>query len=354
MRRFLALFLAFVTFVGPALAQVAPPQAPQLGPLYPGANQLTATGSTQATAALLTYKVSVFTTVPAGSGASLPANAYAVTELIVMNRGVNPLLVYPPPSGQIDTNGFNVPVSIASGASATFYAFNQPTTASYQWYENLAPTNVNSFTNINLSSLTFASGQPSGTAIASITPVLTNGSFSGSLSLSGANAGSFAINGSTLVTSGVVGTGTYNITITAAQNGLSNSPFSKPFTLTASTAPAFNALTLSNNTFVGGSASGTVVGNITATLSSGSFTGSLSLSGPNASSFQIVGNSLETNGVVGIGTFSVNITATQPGVSNSPYAGTSPYVITGTNNTGCTNQANFSQPCNSGLIILLF
>lgn len=103
-------------------------------------------------------------------------------------------------------------------------------------------------------------------------------------------------------------------------------------TLTGAGAASVSVLTitavnLSGNTFTGGAASGTVVGTISVTVTGGSFTGSLSLTGADAASFQIVGTSLETNGVVATGTYSINIVATQAGAVGSPF--TQPETITG-------------------------
>lgn len=58
------------------------------------------------------------------------------------------------------------------------------------------------------------------------------------------------------------------------------------------------------------------------------FTGTLSLSGANAASFQLVGNNLETKGLVAPGTYNVNVVATQPGAAGSPF--TQGETITGT------------------------
>ena len=89
-----------------------------------------------------------------------------------------------------------------------------------------------------------------------------------------------------------------------------------------SAAQTVASVSLSNNSFVGGAASGTVVGAVSVTLAPASpaFSGTLSLSGADASKFQIVGNNLETNGVVPAGTYNMNIVATETGVTNSPFS----------------------------------
>jgi hypothetical protein len=93
---------------------------------------------------------------------------------------------------------------------------------------------------------------------------------------------------------------------------------------------AITAINLSNNNFTGGAPSGTVVGAISVTMSpvSPAFSGSLSLSGANASQFQIVGSNLVTSGTVPAGNYNVNIVATQAGAAGSPF--TQAETVTGT------------------------
>lgn len=91
--------------------------------------------------------------------------------------------------------------------------------------------------------------------------------------------------------------------------------------------PSILNVTLSNDTFTGGSPSGTTVGTITVSVSQGLFGGTLNLTGADASSFQVVGNQLKTNGVVAAGNYSINIVATDANFLRSPTA--IPFVITG-------------------------
>jgi hypothetical protein len=97
-----------------------------------------------------------------------------------------------------------------------------------------------------------------------------------------------------------------------------------------SSSQVITAVSISNSTFTGGAAAGTVVANIGVTMSPASpaFSGTLSLSGANASRFQIVDSNLETNGVVSSGTYSINIIAIQTGSTGSPF--TQAETITGT------------------------
>jgi hypothetical protein len=85
---------------------------------------------------------------------------------------------------------------------------------------------------------------------------------------------------------------------------------------------AIAAVSLSNNNFTAGAPSGTAVGAISVTMSPASptFSGSLSLSGTNAPQFQISGGELVTNGVVGPGTYQINIVATESSVTGSPFS----------------------------------
>lgn len=84
------------------------------------ANLLTAAGTTQATAFLMTQANNVFTTVAAGSGALLNYVSDNGDEYQVDNLGANALLVYPPLGAQIGLNGTNNAVTIASGKRGTF------------------------------------------------------------------------------------------------------------------------------------------------------------------------------------------------------------------------------------------
>jgi chitodextrinase len=100
-------------------------------------------------------------------------------------------------------------------------------------------------------------------------------------------------------------------------------------TATGSTSPStvgITGLNLSNTTVPSGAASGTVVGQITVQMSTGSFTGSLSLGGTNASLFRISGGNLVTASALTAGTYSITIIATQAGATNSPF--TAPFSIT--------------------------
>jgi hypothetical protein len=82
---------------------------------------LTATGSTQATALLLSSDVNEVTTTASSTGVLLPANAAPGDELVIANFGAQTLSVYP--SGTTDTiNALSAQTafSVASGKTCYF------------------------------------------------------------------------------------------------------------------------------------------------------------------------------------------------------------------------------------------
>lgn len=89
---------------------------------------LTATGTTQATALVLTKDLSVVTTAAAGSGVIMSAPGIGA-QMLVLNRGANALLVYPPVNGVIDALAANAAFSIPT---LTAKRFIQATAT--QWY----------------------------------------------------------------------------------------------------------------------------------------------------------------------------------------------------------------------------
>jgi large repetitive protein len=99
---------------------------------------------------------------------------------------------------------------------------------------------------------------------------------------------------------------------------------------------AITGVSLSNSNFQGGAASGTVVGTISVTMSPAApaFSGTLSLGGANAASFQIVGSNLETNGTVPAGSYQLSIVAVENGVTGSPF--TQAETVTGTSPAAST------------------
>jgi hypothetical protein len=90
---------------------------------------LTATGSSQATAFLLTNNtLHEFTTVASSTGAILPVGV-TPSEVSIFNHGASSLSIYPPTGGSIDAGTANASVSLAAGSGASFWA-STPT----NWY----------------------------------------------------------------------------------------------------------------------------------------------------------------------------------------------------------------------------
>jgi hypothetical protein len=247
-----------------------------------------------------------------------------------------------------------------SGVSIRYYSYafgtlpatfsTSPSSDAYHWsfYATLNPAPT--ISSVSLSNSTFTAGVPSGTVVGAINVAMSSGSFTGSLSLSGANAPSFKIVGSNLETNAVLPPGPYNINIVATQSGAANSPFTQAETIIA-VSQSISSVSLSNGSFAGGSPSGTIVGaiNVKMSPSSPAFSGSVSLSttkrgctatnGANNSSFAISGNKLITNGTVAPGTYAVCILATEASASNSPVGQAEKLTANSTNITiGETNQ----------------
>ena len=95
-------------------------------------NSISAAGSTQGTATLLTTSYNVVTTVAASTGVVFPSPIVG-TMITVANRGANPLSVYPNSSAQIDALGNNVAVILPVNAIATYLA-----SSATQWYTQSA------------------------------------------------------------------------------------------------------------------------------------------------------------------------------------------------------------------------
>jgi hypothetical protein len=73
---------------------------------------------------------------------------------------------------------------------------------------------------VTLSNNSFVAGQPAGTVVGVVAVQATGGTFTGTISVTGTNASSFTVNGSSqLVTTAVLGTGSYSITLNALMSG---------------------------------------------------------------------------------------------------------------------------------------
>jgi len=104
-------------------------QAVQIG--VTGATGLQATGSTKATALVLTATNNIFGTVNSGTGALLPPASGAPT-VTIYNGGANPLLVYSNGTDVINSNSAGASFSVTNGKAACF----DP--AGNQWVANLS------------------------------------------------------------------------------------------------------------------------------------------------------------------------------------------------------------------------
>jgi hypothetical protein len=95
-------------------------------------------------------------------------------------------------------------------------------------------TQSQSITSVNLSNSSFTGGVPSGTVVGAISVTMSPSAppFSGSLALSGTDAGKFQIAGTNLATSGVIPAGTYQINIVPTEAGATGSGTAYPFTIT--------------------------------------------------------------------------------------------------------------------------
>lgn len=92
---------------------------------------LTATGTTQLTALVLTAMHNVITTVTLTNyGVQLPVPLGPGLRCIIANQGANPLSVYPAIGGTIDQAAVNAPVFIPTGATAVYGSEN----SSSVWY----------------------------------------------------------------------------------------------------------------------------------------------------------------------------------------------------------------------------
>jgi hypothetical protein len=89
---------------------------------------ISANGSTQGTATVLTKEINVVSTVSAGQGVQLPA-AVAGLVIIVTNTSANTVNVYPPTGAAINAGSANAAYGHLAGASLQYFAVS-----STQWY----------------------------------------------------------------------------------------------------------------------------------------------------------------------------------------------------------------------------
>jgi hypothetical protein len=86
-------------------------------------DSVTATGSTQATAANIFGDIVVITTAAASTGVIIGGASFQAGDgCIVHNLGANAVLVYPPLGGQINALAVNAGFSVAAGKQALIWA----------------------------------------------------------------------------------------------------------------------------------------------------------------------------------------------------------------------------------------
>lgn len=81
---------------------------------------LTATGSSQATALLVSDDINVLTTTASSTGVILRANLSAGDSQMVVNYGLQTLSVYPPGTGKIQNGTASAAFSVATLKTAIF------------------------------------------------------------------------------------------------------------------------------------------------------------------------------------------------------------------------------------------
>lgn len=102
-----------------------------------GQSGVTATGSTLATAYVLTKSVTVFSAVPVGTGAALPSSYASGVSLTICNRDpANDLLVYPAGGDKIEAGSASAPITVPAGGNVTLISFAPPVSVPPRtWYQ---------------------------------------------------------------------------------------------------------------------------------------------------------------------------------------------------------------------------
>lgn len=107
---------------------------------------ISAAGTGQGDATVLSASINEINTVTSGQGVSLP-DPKAGQIVYITNKGANPVLVYPTTGGQINSLGVDTPYSQTIGTTVTFIA-SSPT----QWY--ISSNETGSLTYITPASIT--------------------------------------------------------------------------------------------------------------------------------------------------------------------------------------------------------
>jgi hypothetical protein len=100
--------------------------------LHSLASSVSASGSTQGAAFVLTKEINVVTAAASGTadGVQLPIPpASASLQLIIINASTSAIKVYPSSGAQIDSNGSNTPATVGIGGKLVLFS-----TGTTQWY----------------------------------------------------------------------------------------------------------------------------------------------------------------------------------------------------------------------------
>lgn len=201
-----------------------------------GLSGQTATGANQSTAYVLTKEVTVFSSVPSGSGAVLPASYATGVQLTVCNRdATNALLLYPALGDQIEATGINVPSSIPIGANVTLISFDPTLSRSPRTWWQVASYNQGNY--LPLSGGTIAgsltiTGTTTASGVVSLSPanhsVTISPTGTGSVVIAPATAGSLdnmVIGGATPLAATVTAlTATSSVALSPANKNVVISP----------------------------------------------------------------------------------------------------------------------------------
>lgn len=106
---------------------------------------VTATGTTIADAYVISRQITVFSSVPSGTGCVLPSSYAPGSQVTLCNRdATNALTIYPPKGDRIEVGGVDVPTTLAAGSNLTMVSFDAPLAGHPRtWWEttffNLGP-----------------------------------------------------------------------------------------------------------------------------------------------------------------------------------------------------------------------
>ncbi len=221
---------------------------------------------------------------------------------------------------------------------------------------------------VGLTNLTFVPDgiNPITVGSVGVTMAPASPAFTGTVTLGGTDAAKFQLtNGGVLPcvlqAKSTTGAGTYSIQLTATQGSIRNSPFTAPFTIISGNIQSFFSLSLNDFSFSPDGVNPARVGAVVATLNPASPTSAatIALGGADAASFQLTNGGalpcdLQAKAATGAGTYIVTLTATQVGVTGSPFT-SSPLAVTGSassqlatltlvNTSGSTQAADFVSP----------